>query len=396
MSANGWPMVPLGEVAKPVVRRIAVVPGQTYRTLGVKWWGEGAYERDTIDGVQTAAKQLFEVHENDLIINKIWVRHGSISIVPREMHGCVGSNEFPTFVFDSERVLPRWIHWISKTRNMWNKCAALSQGTSGKNRIKPEKFLTITMPLPSLSEQRRIVAKIEQLAQRIDEADELKGRSATQTATLVRNIIDCAYREAQKQFGTVFLEEACQSITDGAHLTPTFTDHGIPFIFVGNVSSGRFHLNGCKYVSQEYYDSIKATRKPEQGDILYSAVGATLGVPAIVDCSRPFCFQRHVAIIKPSRDKVSSEFLCKMLGSGIVYHKAWESITGTAQPTIPLRGLRALSIPLPPLPEQRRIVAYLDDLQAKVNSLKERQSQSSAELEALLPSILDRAFKGEL
>ena len=86
MSANGWPMVLLGEVAEPVVRGIAVVPGQTYRTLGVKWWGEGAYERDTIDGSQTAAKQLFEVHENDLIINKIWVRHGSMGLVPQSLN----------------------------------------------------------------------------------------------------------------------------------------------------------------------------------------------------------------------------------------------------------------------------------------------------------------------
>lgn len=148
MSKVDLPLVPLGKVAKPIVRPVNVLPGQSYRTLGVKWWGEGAYERETIDGSKTAANQLYEVHEGDLIINKIWVRHGSIGIVPATMHGCAGSGEFPTFDLDTERVLPRWIHWYSKTREMWGKCDALSQGTSGKNRIKPEKFLTVTLPLP--------------------------------------------------------------------------------------------------------------------------------------------------------------------------------------------------------------------------------------------------------
>lgn len=58
--------------------------------------------------------------------------------------------------------------------------------------------------------------------------------------------------------------------------------------------------------------------------------------------------------------------------------------------------LEQMPIPLPPLPEQRRIVAYLDALQAKVNALRELQSQTRAELEALMPSILEKAFQGEL
>ena len=58
--------------------------------------------------------------------------------------------------------------------------------------------------------------------------------------------------------------------------------------------------------------------------------------------------------------------------------------------------LEAILLPMPPLPEQRRIVAYLDDLQAKVDALKALQAETAAELDALLPAILDRAFRGEL
>jgi type I restriction enzyme S subunit len=58
--------------------------------------------------------------------------------------------------------------------------------------------------------------------------------------------------------------------------------------------------------------------------------------------------------------------------------------------------IEAFEIPLLPLTEQHRIVAYLDDLQSKADSLKQLQSETTAELDALLPSILDKAFKGEL
>ncbi len=61
-----------------------------------------------------------------------------------------------------------------------------------------------------------------------------------------------------------------------------------------------------------------------------------------------------------------------------------------------LKDLEKLTIPIPPLSEQHCIVAYLDDLQAKVDGLKQLQAETEAELNALLPSILDKAFKGEL
>jgi len=59
-------------------------------------------------------------------------------------------------------------------------------------------------------------------------------------------------------------------------------------------------------------------------------------------------------------------------------------------------ALKTIPVSVPPLPEQRRIVAHLDALQAKVDSLKALQAQTAAELDALLPSVLDKAFKGEL
>ncbi len=69
---------------------------------------------------------------------------------------------------------------------------------------------------------------------------------------------------------------------------------------------------------------------------------------------------------------------------------------GQGKPGLNLSNIRALTLPFPPLPAQHRIVEYLDGLQANVESLKLLQAETAAQLDALLPSILDKAFKGEL
>ena len=82
--------------------------------------------------------------------------------------------------------------------------------------------------------------------------------------------------------------------------------------------------------------------------------------------------------------------------SPVFLEKAIELTHNLLLPRLRSGLLSNISIPVPPLDEQRRIVAYLDGLQAKVNALRELQSTSGEELSALMPSILDKAFKGEL
>ncbi len=111
-----WPEVPIGAVAGPVQRLVEPVPGVIYRQIGVRLWGQGAYERESMDGGATKYKTLNRVEAGDIIVNKIWARNGSVAMVPDELAGCHGSGEFPTFAVAPERLLPRWFHWATRTR----------------------------------------------------------------------------------------------------------------------------------------------------------------------------------------------------------------------------------------------------------------------------------------
>src|SRR4029078_6610214 len=88
------------------------------------------------------------------------------------------------FAPNRERIDPRWMHWLTKTRGFWSKCDEKSRGTSGKNRIRPERFLDIEIPLPPIPEQRRVLARIEELTEQIREAKGLREASINEVGAL--------------------------------------------------------------------------------------------------------------------------------------------------------------------------------------------------------------------
>jgi len=383
-NSNGWPQVALAEIVTPVQRSVPVVPGQSYRTLGVKWWGEGAYERKTIDGSETAVKTLNEVQEDDLIINKIWVRHGSVAVVPPEVAGCVGSNEFPTFECRRDCVLPRWLHWYSKARELWQKCDALSQGSSGKNRIRPEKFLTIKVPLPPLDEQERIVARINHLAQRIEEAQGLVHQSDKLSDSLLMAIYhEIVHGAPRLPFGDV------------APLTrrPAEVDPSCeyPQVSVRSFGRGTFHnppLHGCDITWQKPH-------LVKDGDILVSNIKAWEGAIAVAgpaDDGR-YGSHRYLTFV-PVEGVATASFLCFHLLSPEGLHCVGEASPGSADRNRTLRSKKMLEIevPVPAFTEQQRFGRLL----ARVDAARQIREDAAKSRTALLPSILDRAFRGEL
>ncbi len=403
MNSNGWSQVPLSEIVEPVQRTVAVEPGKSFRTLGVKWWGEGAYERQTIDGSQTAATTLNEVRENDLIINKIWVRHGSVAVVPPEVAGCCGSNEFPTFEFQRERILPRWMHWYSKARDLWVKCDALSQGTSGKNRIRPEKFLTITIPLPPLEEQQRIVARIDSLAAKIDEAQSLRSHTAGAREAINASATSMLFEQLAVEevpIGKLGVDGSnpVQTGPFGAQLHKSeFTECGTPVLNVGNVWPTGLRLDRLDHVSPEKSNQL-ARYRLRPGDILFARSGATLGKVCIVpDECDGWLMTGHLFRVRLDHDRCDPSFAFAALrGARTVRNQVFDQVRGATRPGFNTTLLSRVTLPLPPLEDQRRLVAHLNGIQSKIHASHHLRQKTAAELNAMLPSILDRAFRGEL
>jgi type I restriction enzyme S subunit len=183
------------------------------------------------------------------------------------------------------------------------------------------------------------------------------------------------------------LSSMFNAVADGDHLPPPKSEAGIAFLTIGNITTGTLDFEGCRFVPDSYYRGLADFRRPIRGDILYTIVGATYGRPALVEGDRPFCVQRHIAILKPPQS-VDVGFLMAVLRSPLAYDQASASTTGTAQPTIPLGSLRNFAAPLPPLAEQRRIVAKVDQLMALVDALEQQLAASHATAANLLSALV--------
>jgi len=110
-----------------------------------------------------------------------------------------------------------------------------------------------------------------------------------------------------------------------------------------------------------------------------------------VDTNRQFCVQRHIAILKPASG-VDVRFLCYLLASPLVYEQATLCTTGIAQPTIPLRPLRNFLVPLPPVAEQHRIVAKVDELLTLCDRLVAQFIATESDNHRLLEGTLSQAL----
>lgn len=174
------------------------------------------------------------------------------------------------------------------------------------------------------------------------------------------------------QWKKVKLKDICLSISDGDHLPPPKTDHGIPFITISNIDSlNHLDFSSTLFVSQEYYDTVDDKRKAKPGDILYSVVGS-FGKPVLIKENKPFAFQRHIAILRPDNDIVDSAFMYYAMMTYDFYMQADSVALGAAQRTISLGSLRDMTVEVPSKEVQQHIANTLSQYDTLIENYQQQ------------------------
>lgn len=197
----------------------------------------------------------------------------------------------------------------------------------------------------------------------------------------------------------VTLGSILNKLTDGTHKTPKYTSTGVKFVSVKDMSNGFLSLENTKYISEEEHKELYARCNPEKGDLILSKVGTT-GVPAIVDTTEPFSLFVSVALLKFDCKCIDVEFLYYMLMSPLVQAQATENTRGVGNKNWVLDAIASTMVVLPPLVEQKRIVAKFEELLPLVDryaTAYEKLEQFNAKFpEDMKKSILQYAIQGEL
>lgn len=266
------------------------------------------------------------------------------------------------------------------------------------------------IPLPPLSEQQRIVERIEELFAKLDEAKERLQEVADSFAVRKAAILHEAFTgELTKQWRLEngvsdesweekTLQDVCSmKITDGTHKTPVYCDSekGVKFLSAKDITAEKICWDNIKYIVPELHEELYKRLAPQVDDVLLAKNGTT-GVAAIVETDDIFDIYVTLAVLRPEKSIIYPLYLLKVVNSPLCKEQFAQHLTGIGVPNLHLRDIKEVLIPLPTLPEQHEIVRLIDDLLARERKAQQAAEQALASIDLMKKSILARAFRGEL
>lgn len=412
---DSWEWVRLGDVGE-------IISGGTPKTSEKSYWENGnipwitpAIMSDTQDDLIFNNKQIKFINKlglekssahlilkNSLVVSSR-APIGYVNIVPFDYttnQGCKSvslySNTAKEFVyFALKNAVPDMIKRAS--------------GTTFKE-ISGTKFGQTIIPLPPLEEQSRIAAKIAQLFALLRKVESSTQQYAKLQTLLKSKVLDLAMRgklveqdphdepasallekikidtnqriEIQKIKKIKFAKHSYDDqikysipdtwvwtrigdilykLTDGVHQRPNYTNEGVPFLSVKDMSQGTIDFSDCKYISLEDHEKIYPRCNSEYGDVLLSKVGTT-GVPAIVETKEIFDLFVSVALLKFNHKMINQDFLRYLIMSPIVQQQVSINTRGVGNKNWVLRDIAGTLIPLPPKEQQNKIANMLSKL----------------------------------
>ncbi len=234
------------------------------------------------------------------------------------------------------------------------------------------------------------MAKIAALAANIEKARGLRREADSNIVDLLAAALKVVF-EPKKSWNIERIGDFCDPPQYGYTESATYDPIGPRFLRITDIQDGKVNWDTvpfCPCPEPEKY----LLRK---NDLIFARTGATTGKSFLIRECPEAVFASYLIRLRVRRS-VDIEYLYWFFQTPSYWAKIADKSTGTGQANFNGKKLASIKVPIPPPEDQRRIVSYLDGIQAKVNTLKKLQSQTAAELDALLPAILDRAFKGEL
>lgn len=382
--------------------------------------------------------------DDDIIFAKITpcMENGKIAIVKNLKNRIgFGSTEFHVIRMKDKEISQKLYFWYLTQDSFRNKAKSEMKGTAGQLRV-PSKYLKeVMIPLPPLNEQKRIVAKIEDLFSLIESNLIQLDRIVKSIMTLEKSVLNSAFSgkltqkwrnknkdliklnyakiidyenvlSGKQKFIPVISESlpiipkdwhwtrmyvVCSKITDGTHFSPPNTLTGdFQYITAKNIKSWGIDLSKITYVTKQIHSEIYSRCNPEKGDVLFIKDGVTTGLSAVNELDYPFTMLSSLALLKPNKELLDSYFLKHFLNNSTTFKRLTGRMTGTAIKRIILEKIRDAEIPIPSLEEQKETVKEIDRYFSLTKNMAKPIMGEIKRLTLLKNSILKQAFEGKL
>lgn len=292
-------------------------------------------------------------------------------------------------------------YFIITNKEIYSK----SKKGSAIPHLNKELFFNMPFPLPPLTEQQRIVERIESLFAKLDEGKEnlqnvLDGFETRKAAILHKAFTGELTANWRKQHGVSMDSWEEKKLGDVADTQYGYTESasseaiGPKFLRITDIQNGIVNWDKVPYcrISEEELEKYKLSIE----DIVIARTGATTGKSYLIKDNILSVFASYLIRLKLKTKDVLSNFIYQFMQSQLYWTQITDFSKGIAQPGVNAQKLKKIKLSLPTLPEQTEIVRIIDDLLAKEQQAKELAENALAKIDLIKKSILARAFRGEL
>ena len=381
-----------------------------YKRVTVKINANGVVLRDEEYGKNIGTKRQFVTKEGQMIVSKIDARNGAFGLIPSELDGAIVTNDFPLFDINHHLVNKNYLILLAKTNLFVDFAKSCSSGTTNRQRMDMDKFLTLEIPLPSISEQEAIVknyySKIEQAVTWEQEADtieksietylfeELGIRKETEERTRKKGLQLVEFHKMEfwgvdkikLDEGILSLQYEVTSIGDFPGLlvtcfrgkSPRYTETSSKFIL--NQKCNRWNsidFSFVKSVDEDWYNNIDENIFTKEGDILVNSTGeGTIGrATYITKDYEELIYDSHILLLRLNRTVYNPILFVELFNSSYIQTQIdkIKSAQATKQTELGISNLLKIRIPiLHNLQKQQTIIDQIDTYKNEIKVLREK------------------------
>lgn len=359
---------------------------------------------DCIKTLEENIDEKFIVHQGDLLIAMSGATTGKNGVYMSANIAYLNQRVGNIKVKNKELLIEKFRNFY--IANMQNEILNTAYGGAQPN-ISSQKMSVMTLPLPPLSEQQRIVERIEELFAKLDEAKERLQEVADSFAVRKAAILHKAFTgELTKQWRREngvsdesweekTIGEICSSLKYGTSKKSS-DDGEVVVLRMGNLQNGEIDWSNLAYTSDE--EDIKKYLL-KSGDVLFNRTNSPelVGKTSIYRGEMPAIYAGYLIKLDYEKNIVVGDYLNYYLNSSKAKEYYMQVKTdGVSQSNINAKKIGEFEIPLPTLSEQHEIVRLIDELLARERKAQQATEQALASIDLMKKSILARAFRGEL
>lgn len=365
--------VRVGDVVSRVSRPETVGPDSTYRNVGLLNHSRGVFAKPRLSGAETKYRTLYALERGDLVYSKLFGWEGAVAIVPDWADGAYVSPEFPTYLPSAEidgNYLRHVIAWEGFTAQMAGAATGMGQR---RQRVNPDQFERLLLPLPDSPEQKSIAARLDRIA----EASQDEGNTFEPTWRRLVERVTFGESQPIEQLNEVLRPKAGEPIERDA----TYDVAGVYSFGRGLLSRGPMKGADTKY---------KTFTRLAERNLVYSKLGAFEGAVAVVPKEFDGTFVSPEFPVFEVRDRADPKFLryCVIAESFVAQLLRSTSGVGARQKRVSPSAFLDLFVPMPSRGRQGEIARRLDLASRALELTKD----TARIRKALLPAARNEAF----